>query len=96
MGDCAGSVYSRGGIAEWGGPVEEGSLGDCEGLITQLLGDGKPYAMILCDKDGHQYSARFNTRQGFNNIRLPFNKFRAINAPCPPLDPSTITMIKFR
>ena len=45
----AGAVFSRTGIAEWGGPMP-GNTG-FEGWNLQFLADGKPYACILVDDE---------------------------------------------
>lgn len=67
-----GSIYSRSGICEWGGP--SGDLSDCESLIARILSDGKPYLCILQDSEGHSYQQRFSTRLGFITALLPFNR----------------------
>lgn len=90
----SGSVYSRNGIAEFGGPVL--GLPSTEGIIVHALTDGKPYTCILVDNEGHSYSSRFNTRLGYNNIRLPINSFRAMDPSFPPMTPSAIEVLKFR
>lgn len=90
----AGSIYSRSGICEWGGP--SGDLSDCESLVARILSDGKPYLCILQDSEGHSYKQRFSTRLGFVTALLPFNRFRAEDRASPPLRPGMITTIKFR
>lgn len=90
----AGSIYSRSGICEWGGP--SGDLSDCESLVARILGDGKPYLCYLQDSEGHSYKQRFSTRLGFVTALLPFNRFRAEDPASPPLRPGMVTTIKFR
>ena len=46
----AGTVYSRGGTAEAGGPIElphGDSLDGSEGLVLRILGDSQPYTLIV-------------------------------------------------
>jgi hypothetical protein len=95
----AGSVYSRSGIAEWGGPIN--GLPASEGVVICALADGKPYSCVLVDEDGYSYVARFNTRVGYNNVRLTINMFRPEVYPDmaekpPPLRPEKVTLLKFR
>ena len=45
-----GQVYARNGIAEIASPLEEAvaeELGECEGLVVRVRGDGQPYSIVL-------------------------------------------------
>jgi hypothetical protein len=87
----AGAVYSRNGLAEVGAKLalkEAAGLGGCEGLVLRALSlDEHAYTCVLRTSAGHSYSAKFNTRLGYNTLRLPFNQFRALSQEDPPLQP---------
>jgi Complex I intermediate-associated protein 30 (CIA30) len=80
------------------------ALADAEGLVFNVLADGKPYIALLKDDEGHTYAARFFTRLGYANVRLPLNVFRAEvvrgggAAPPPPLPlrPERVVEMRFR
>ena len=90
----AGSIFSRSGICEWGGPC--GDLQDCDSLVARVLGDGKPYLAVLADEEGHKYKYKISTRLGFSTVRMPFNRFRAESSKSPPMRPGMLHTIKFR
>jgi Complex I intermediate-associated protein 30 (CIA30) len=96
---CAGSIYSRSGVAEWGGPIRD--MGGFEGFHIVALTDGKPYFCIVVDDEGNSYVARFNTKQGYSRVRLMANMFRAevrpdATEPPPRLRTERIAVLKFR
>ena len=84
-------MYSRNGLAEVGAKLalkEAAGLGGCEGLVLRALSlDEHAYTCVLRTAAGHSYSAKFNTRLGYNTLRLPFNQFRALGQEDPPLQP---------
>lgn len=94
-----GVVRSRGGIAEASGdlkPVYDGeSLANCEGLLLRLGGDGNQYTVTLVTEDNALYSAKLNTRAGYQTARLPFNTFRPVNTDAP-LDVAALSSISLR
>lgn len=86
----AGAVYSRGGIAEVGAPLQlpvGESLEGADGVVLRLRSDEHPYTCVLRAAGGAVYTNRFGTRNGYNTLRLPFNTFRPVNAEDPPLRP---------
>ncbi len=83
-------MYSRGGIAEVGAPLQlpEGeSLEGADGLVLRLRADEHAYTCVLRVAGGALYTNRFGTRVGYNTLRLPFNTFRPVNADDPLLRP---------
>lgn len=87
-----GAVYSRGGLAEVGAPLQlpysdQAALDGAEALVVRLLADEHPYTCVLRTRGGITYTARFSTRHGYNTVRLPFNTFRPVVMDDPPLQP---------
>ncbi|KAL4450724.1 hypothetical protein ABPG77_001080 [Micractinium sp. CCAP 211/92] len=94
-----GAVYSRGGIAEVGAPLQlpEGeSLEGADGLVLRVRADEHAYTCVLRVAGGALYTNRFGTRVGYNTLRLPFNTFRPVNADDPPLRPEEVEYIGLR
>ena len=95
----AGAIYSRGALAEVGAPLvlphAEG-LGGTEGLVLRVLGDGHPYTMLLRTAEGNSYAAKFQTREGYSSLRLPFNLFRPLAPDAPPLEPGAVVHLGVR
>ncbi|KAI7843407.1 hypothetical protein COHA_003004 [Chlorella ohadii] len=96
-----GAVYSRGGLAEVGAPVQlpyedPAALNASEALVVRLLGDEHPYTCVLRTRAGITYTTRFATRHGYNTVRLPFNIFRPVVVDDPPLQPGEVEYIGFR
>ena len=62
-----GTIYSRGGRAEAGGPLrlpENASLAESEGLVLRLGGDGNAYSLLLYTGQ----SVRRDARVGNSNF----------------------------
>jgi len=92
-----GAVYSRTGYAEVGAHLQEGLLDRTDGLLMRILGDGQPYTCMLETSNGEKYSSRFNTKQGFSTVRLPFNTFRPLSAGNDaPVNPKDVAHISIR
>ncbi len=51
---------------------------------------------VACAGQGHTYVARFPTRQGFLNVRIPYGFFRPEREGLPPLDPEAISFVGIR
>ncbi|KAL4433778.1 hypothetical protein ABPG75_000219 [Micractinium tetrahymenae] len=94
-----GAVYSRGGSAEVGAPLQlpaGESLQGAEGLVLRLRSDEHAYTCVLRAAGGMLYTNRFGTRTGYNTLRLPFNTFRPVNPEDPPLRPDEIEYLGLR
>lgn len=71
--------------------------------MARICGDGKPYsANLYCmveDSAGvkvaRQYTSRFNTRAGWQTLRLPFAGFIPKIPGDPPLDTATVDSFSF-
>ena len=71
--------------------------GRYDGFVLRLCGDGKPYAVnVYCtaEEDGAEvtrvYMARFNARNGFQTLRVPFSNFISRVPGDPPLETKNI------
>ncbi|KAL4853981.1 Glutamate-1-semialdehyde 2 [Chlorella vulgaris] len=94
-----GAVYSRGGMAEVGAQLQlppSQTLHGCEGVVLRTRADEHAYTCVLRTSSGGQYGAKFNTRPGYNTIRLPFNAFRPASTDGVPLQPGNIAMLEAR
>mmetsp|Transcript_33192 Transcript_33192/g.59421 ORF Transcript_33192/g.59421 Transcript_33192/m.59421 type:complete len:600 (-) Transcript_33192:493-2292(-) len=93
-----GAVYSRTGYAEVGAQVDgQNLLSNTDGILMRILGDGSPYTCLLETSSGQKYSSRFNTKQGFSTVRLPFNTFRPLNPGNEaPIDPQEVARMSIR
>lgn len=47
---------------------------------------------LLLLRAGATYTTKFNTRKGYNTLRLPFNSFRSVNPEDPPLRPGGLVV----
>lgn len=94
-----GSIYQRNGIGQFGLPLNVpggGNLARYEGLIIRIRGDGKPYCACLKMEDGSIYETRFNTRKGWQTVRLPFTSFLSPQPESGEMDPSKISALSLR
>lgn len=64
--------------------------------MLRLRADEHAYTCVLRTSSGGQYGAKFNTRPGYNTIRLPFNAFRPASTDGVPLQPGKIAMLEAR
>jgi uncharacterized protein YbjT (DUF2867 family) len=76
------------------------SLKDCEGLVFNLHGFGKKFAVVLYsedDKGRHAYVSEFRTdRTGYCTRRIPFSEFTRLKTDQPPLNLKNVKEIGFR
>eukprot|EP00271_Cylindrocystis_brebissonii_P005442 TRINITY_DN17469_c0_g1_i1.p1 TRINITY_DN17469_c0_g1~~TRINITY_DN17469_c0_g1_i1.p1 ORF type:complete len:696 (-),score=87.41 TRINITY_DN17469_c0_g1_i1:454-2541(-) len=102
-----GYVFTRGGYVEaaYTLALPEGTqLGRYEGLLLNLIGDGRSYQLLLTTgeyrEDGSyvscEYFVRFTTRLGYSRVRLPFSSFRPLDLGGAPLDVGLVKQLAFR
>ncbi|EFN51818.1 hypothetical protein CHLNCDRAFT_59780 [Chlorella variabilis] len=93
-----GAVYSRSGLAEVGAQLQladADTLAGCEGLVLRVRADEHPYTCVVRTAST-LYTCKFNTRPGYNTVRLPFNTFRPASQEDLPLQPGDVEYIGFR
>eukprot|EP00887_Chlorella_sp_A99_P005130 scaffold25.g5130.t1 len=87
---------------EVGAPLErpfDDSLAGCEALVLRVRGDGNPYTLLLTTAGGHTYASRFQTRDGYATVRLPFGTFVPVDpgaAPPGGFDPAEVARLALR
>eukprot|EP00899_Mesostigma_viride_P020143 jgi/Mesvir1/2812/Mv13914-RA.1 len=97
----SGTVYSRGRPVEITSPLKlPATVNGFEAMVMRVCGDGKPYNVVLYaqaeDGQTYEYMARFNTRQGYSLVRVPFSNFRPKDVMQPRLNVAGIRSIGFR
>jgi hypothetical protein len=83
-------VYTRGGLAEVGAPLEPpraAELRGSEGLLLRVRADEHAYTCVVRTAAGATHTTKFSTRSGYSTVRLPFNTFRPVSQDDPPLVP---------
>ena len=79
---------------------EDVSLKECEGLVFNLHGFGKKFAVVLYsedDKGRHGYVSEFRTdRTGYCTRRIPFSEFTRLKTDQPPLNLKNVKEMGFR
>lgn len=74
VGEFTGTVNTRKGVCAFEMDVDV-AFDRYDGFTVRMLGDGRQYDFTLKTRDGHVYRTAYNTKKGFQTVRLPFSAY---------------------